>query len=82
ASYNVGPGHVSDARQLAREKGLDPNTWSSLSEVLPLLSQRKYYKKAKYGYCRGREPVEYVKRILIYYDILKMKAVSLEPTGV
>jgi membrane-bound lytic murein transglycosylase F len=82
ASYNVGPGHISDARQLAREKGLDPNKWSSLTEVLPLLSYKKYYNKTKYGYCRGSEPVEYVKRILIYYDILKMQAVKGVPQGV
>jgi len=82
ASYNVGPGHIADARQLARGKGLDPNKWTSLAEVLPLLSQRKYYKKAKYGYCRGSEPVEYVKRIVLYYDILKMQAVKREPKGV
>jgi membrane-bound lytic murein transglycosylase F len=81
ASYNVGPGHISDARQLAREKGLDPNKWSSLTEVLPLLSYRKYYNKTKCGYCRGSEPVEYVKRILIYYDILKMQAISIEAKG-
>ena len=82
ASYNVGPGHISDARQLAREKGLDPNKWSSLTEVLPLLSYKKYYNKTKYGYCRGSEPVEYVKRIMIYYDILKMQAVKGVPHGV
>ena len=82
ASYNVGPGHISDARQLAREKGLDPNKWSSLTEVLPLLSYKKYYNKTKYGYCRGSEPVEYVKRIMLYYDILKMQAVNREHEGV
>ncbi|MBW1714274.1 MAG: membrane-bound lytic murein transglycosylase MltF [Deltaproteobacteria bacterium] len=82
ASYNVGPGHISDARQLAREKGLDPNKWSSLTEVLPLLSYKKYYKKTKCGYCRGSEPVEYVKRIVLYYDILKMQAVNQESEGV
>ncbi len=76
ASYNVGHGHIEDAQQLARKKGLNPNKWSSLTEVLPLLSYERYYKKTKHGYCRGSEPVEYVKRILLYYDILKMRAVS------
>jgi membrane-bound lytic murein transglycosylase F len=82
ASYNVGPGHIADARRLAREQGLDPNKWTSLAEVLPLLSHKKYYKRAKHGYCRGSEPVEYVKRIVLYYDILKMRAVSQEFEGV
>jgi membrane-bound lytic murein transglycosylase F len=76
ASYNVGRGHILDAQAIALEKGLDPNSWSNLKEILPLLSFSKYYKKSQYGYCRGREPVEYVKGILTYYDILKREAIG------
>jgi membrane-bound lytic murein transglycosylase F len=76
ASYNVGHGHVLDARQIAAEKGLDPNRWSSLEQALPLLSHPKFYKKSKYGYCRGTEPVRYVNRVLTYYDILKREGVG------
>lgn len=71
AAYNVGQGHTLDARNLARQMNLDPDKWSSLEKTLPLLRYRKYYKKAKYGYCRGKEPIKYVKQIMIYYDILK-----------
>ena len=39
-------------------------------ENLPLLSQKKWYKKTKHGYARGREPVRYVENIRSYYDIL------------
>jgi membrane-bound lytic murein transglycosylase F len=74
ASYNVGRGHVLDAQKIAVEKGLDPNTWSSLEQVLPLLRYRKYYKNTEYGYCRGTEPVRFVNRIRIYYDILRREA--------
>jgi membrane-bound lytic murein transglycosylase F len=73
AAYNTGQGHIYDARKLARKKGLDPNKWESLAQTLPLLQYRKYYKRAKYGYCRGSEPVRYIKQILIYYDVLKRK---------
>jgi len=76
ASYNVGHGHILDAQGIARERGLDPNSWSALEEVLPLLRSSKYYKKTRYGYCRGTEPVLYVKRILTYYDILRKGGVS------
>lgn len=76
ASYNVGRGHILDAQKIALEKGLDPNSWSDLKEVLPLLSYSKYYKNSQYGYCRGREPVEYVKGILTYYDILKREVIG------
>ena len=78
AAYNVGQGHLEDARKLAIKKKLDPNSWESLSQTLPLLRFRKYYKKAKYGYCRGTEPVIYVKQIMIYYDILKRQGIEYE----
>jgi len=78
AAYNVGIGHVQDARELARQRNLDPNRWESLRETLPLLRFRKYYKHAKYGYCRGTEPVDYIRQILIYYDILKRKGVQFQ----
>lgn len=76
AAYNVGQGHLQDARNLAVTKKLNPDSWESLSQTLPLLRYRKYYKKAKYGYCRGTEPVIYVKQIMIYYDILKRQGIE------
>jgi membrane-bound lytic murein transglycosylase F len=76
AAYNVGKGHVQDARRLASKMKLDPNKWSSLEQALPLLSNSRYYKKTRYGYCRGSEPVFHVQSILTYYDILKREAVE------
>jgi len=71
ASYNVGYGHVLDAMAIAREKELNPLVWNSVKTTLPLLSKPDFYKKTRHGYARGWEPVEYVERILTYYDILK-----------
>jgi membrane-bound lytic murein transglycosylase F len=71
ATYNVGYGHVLDAMAIARDKGLNPRVWNSLKKTLPLLSKPEYYKKTKHGYARGWEPVQYVERILTWYDILK-----------
>lgn len=76
AAYNVGYGHVEDARKLAARMKLDPNSWESLEKTLPLLRYRKYYKHAQYGYCRGTEPVSYIKQIMIYYDILKRQGIE------
>lgn len=76
AAYNVGQGHILDARNLARKMNLDPDKWSSLKKTLPLLGYRKYYKKAKYGYCRGIEPVNYINRIMLYYDILRRRSLE------
>jgi membrane-bound lytic murein transglycosylase F len=76
ASYNVGYRHVQDAQEIARKKNLDPNSWAALEQTLPLLCHSKYYKQSRSGYCRGREPVGYVNRILTYYDILKREGIS------
>ncbi|HEY9200708.1 MAG TPA: membrane-bound lytic murein transglycosylase MltF [Gammaproteobacteria bacterium] len=70
AAYNLGMGHVYDARNLARELGKNPDLWHDFREVLPLLSQKKYYKDLRYGYARGSEPVRYVQRIRNYHDML------------
>ena len=70
-AYNVGFGHILDAQELAVSLGKDPNVWRSLEEVLPLLRQKKYYKKLKHGYARGLEPIRYVQRIRDYADILE-----------
>jgi membrane-bound lytic murein transglycosylase F len=76
AAYNIGQGHIWDARNIARSMNLDPNQWSSLKKTLPLLRYRKYNKNTKYGYCRGTEPVKYVKQIMIYFDILRRQAIE------
>lgn len=69
ASYNVGYGHVLDARRLATEKGWDPNRWfGHVEQAMRLLQKPEYYTRARYGYCRGGQPVHYVRNIQDYYD--------------
>ena len=70
AAYNVGRGHFRDAQSLARKLNKNPDRWSEMKEVLPLLSQKKYYKDLRYGYARGNEPVRYVTRIRNYDELL------------
>ncbi len=70
AAYNIGFGHLEDARILTEQQKGDPDSWLDIRQKLPLLSQKKWYKKTKHGYARGREPVIYVKNIRNYYDLL------------
>jgi membrane-bound lytic murein transglycosylase F len=70
ASYNIGLGHVEDARRLAESMDMDPSAWRDVKKVLPLLQQSKYYKQTRYGYARGSEAVHYVDSIRRYYDTL------------
>ena len=71
AAYNVGYFHVQDAMELAAYLEKDPTRWDDVKETLPLLSRKKYYQLAKYGYCRGREAVRYTERVWDYYNMLE-----------
>ena len=70
ASYNVGSGHVDDARALARKNGGDPDDWEAVSFWLLELAKKKVYEDpvVKLGYARGTEPVQYVTAIFDRYD--------------
>jgi len=79
AAYNIGLSHIRDAQSLALEIGLNPNIWSDLKVVLPLLSQKKYYRDLKFGYARGEEPVKYVESIYNYRHILENELNAKHP---
>ncbi|MGQ7956594.1 membrane-bound lytic murein transglycosylase MltF [Pseudomonas sp. SP16.1] len=70
AAYNIGGGHLEDARRLTEAEGLDPNKWLDVQKILPRLAQKQWYSKTRYGYARGGEPVHFVRNIRRYYDIL------------
>ncbi len=76
ASYNVGYGHLEDARILAQAQGRNPDRWEDVREVLPLLSQERYYTRTKRGYARGWEPVRYVENVQAYMNILEVAGTS------
>ncbi len=64
AAYNAGFGHVNDARRLARQKGWSGDVWfDNVERAMLLLSKRQYFSKARFGYVRGSEPVNYVRQI-------------------
>ncbi len=74
AAYNVGPGHVSDARKLAEKYGKDPNIWDgNTGDMMKLKSESQYYSDdvVEFGYCRGFETVNYVKEVLDRYQHYK-----------
>lgn len=70
ASYNIGLGHLEDARVLTQRQGGNPDMWVDVKKRLPLLRQKKHYKTTRYGYARGNEAVTYVDNIRRYYDTL------------
>lgn len=70
AAYNVGLGHVNDARRLTEANGGDPDRWVDVMQWLPRLAEREWHEQTRYGYARGWEPVVYVQNIRSYYDKL------------
>jgi len=65
ASYNAGPGKISQLRKVAAKRGLDPNRWFNNVEVV---AAEKI----------GRETVQYVSNIYKYYLAYKMVAEQQE----
>ena len=76
AAYNVGFGHLEDARILTVRNNRNPDLWADVREHLPLLSKKKYYSTLKRGYARGNEPVIYVDNIQYYRSYLQLNSVS------
>ncbi len=70
AAYNVGLGHLYDARRITEQRGGDPDRWGDVRESLPLLQEREWHSQTRHGYARGGEPVIYVRNIRRYHEIL------------
>jgi len=71
AAYNIGMGHLEDARVITERHGGDPHLWQDVMEHLPLLQKSKHYQTTRYGYARGLEAVTYVQNIRHYFSILE-----------
>ncbi|MBV8144735.1 MAG: membrane-bound lytic murein transglycosylase MltF [Gammaproteobacteria bacterium] len=71
AAYNVGFGHLEDARIITQSLGKDPDSWAEVRLRLPLLAQERWYSHARRGYARGWEPVQFVDRIQRYLRLLE-----------
>jgi membrane-bound lytic murein transglycosylase F len=71
AAYNVGYGHLEDARVLTQRRGQDPDSWPDVRENLPLLAQERYFTTLKRGYARGWEPVGFVRNVQTYAELLR-----------
>ncbi len=71
AAYNVGFGHLEDARVLAQMDGKNPDSWADVREELPRLGEARWFMKVKRGYARGWEPVQFVERVQRYLTLLE-----------
>lgn len=70
AAYNIGWGHLEDARVLTEKLGGNPDRWEDIDERLDLLSKEKWYRQTRYGYARGYEASQYVNNVRSYFETL------------
>jgi membrane-bound lytic murein transglycosylase F len=70
ASYNVGYGHLEDARILTQRHGLNADSWLDVKKTLPLLTRSDFYTTVKRGFARGGEAVILTENVRNYFDIL------------
>ena len=70
AAFNIGTGHLEDARVLAVRRKLNPDSWSDIKKTLPLLAQTELADDTKYGVARGGQAVVFVETVRAYYDVL------------
>ena len=70
AAYNVGFGHLEDARVLTQMRGKNPDSWDDVREHLPLLEDPAWHSRVKRGYARGAEPVQFVARVQRFMVLL------------
>jgi membrane-bound lytic murein transglycosylase F len=70
AAYNMGLGHLEDARVLTEQQGGDPDSWPDVERYVELLSQEVWYSQTRYGYARGHEARKFVQNVQSYYETL------------
>jgi membrane-bound lytic murein transglycosylase F len=71
AIYNMGLGHVEDARVLTQQNGGNPDLWVDVRRYMPLLEQQYWYARASNGYARGSETVGLVENVRQYWALLQ-----------
>ena len=70
AAYNLGLGHLEDARVLAQRSKLNPDKWQDVRQVLNQLAEPDVFMTLKQGYARGFETMQFVDNVRNYYDVL------------
>ena len=73
AAYNMGWAHIRDIHRLADSLNKDAYKWHDLKYLLPLKANEKYKDQFKYGLARGEETVEFIEKVLVYYQLLNNK---------
>ncbi len=71
AAYNAGEGRVIDMRKLAVHKGVNPNDWNEVKELIPQMRDKSLLPVGilKLGSFRGGETMRFVDEVLNRYQL-------------
>lgn len=73
AAYNVGFGHLEDARILTQRAGKNPDDWNDVEPFLAKLNNPSIAHELRYGNADGSTAVIYVNNILTYQQLMNWK---------
>lgn len=73
AAYNIGFGHLEDARILTQRAGKNPDEWLDVEPFLAQLNNPTIEHQLKYGNADGRTAVIYVNNIMTYKQLMNWK---------
>jgi membrane-bound lytic murein transglycosylase F len=73
AAYNVGIGHLEDARIITQMRKKNPDRWSEVRVNLPRLSDPHWHGRVKHGYANGLETLQFVERVSQFAAILETR---------
>jgi len=71
AAYNIGIGHLEDARIITQMRKKNPDRWADVRANLPRLSDPRWHSRVKRGYANGQETVQFVERVTQFAAILE-----------
>jgi membrane-bound lytic murein transglycosylase F len=78
AAYNIGIGHLEDARIITQMRKKNPDRWADVRVNLPRLSDPHWHSRVKRGYAKGDETVQFVERVSQFAAILESSVPDTE----
>ena len=73
AAYNIGMGHLEDARIMTQRAGGDPHLWPDVRAQLPKLQNPSHFPMTKFGFAEGEQAATYVDNIRHYEGLLSFQ---------
>lgn len=71
AAYNIGIGHLEDARIITQMRKKNPDRWSDVRANLHRLADPSWHRRVKRGYANGRETAQFVERVSQFAAVLE-----------